>query len=252
MNFSHLDVLEIVPEVVPLNTTLWNSKHTLEQLKIIETGSPYVYSGQYQHDPSPAGGGMFKDKYWKYYELLPNDLDLLGIYGDTAQKTAEIHDYSVFQFWGRSRSGGIYLIDQIRDKWESPQLESNLVEFWEKHKPTIYKPRGAQFVKVEDKSSGSSLIQSIKQNYNIPIEGIQRNKDKVLRSMGVVNYFAQGYINIPKYADWLHDYKEEFRKFTPLMTHKHDDQIDPTVDAVEDMLIFKTMLYNHDNVGMHR
>ena len=104
---------------------------------------------------------------------------------------------------------------------------------------------GAQVIKIEDKSSGSSLIQSIKKDYLIPVEAIQRNRDKVLRAMGVVKYFASGYIHLPKDCEWLHDYKEEFARFTPLMTHKHDDQIDPTMDAVEDLIVFETSTWSN-------
>ena len=67
--------------------------------------------------------------------------------------------------------------------------------------------------------------------------------------MGVVKYFASGFIHIPIGLDWIHDYKDEFRKFTPLMTHKHDDQIDPTMDAVEDLIVFEDMLYSNSNIN---
>ena len=230
-----------IPDEFPVGA-LWPLKHSLEQLKSMEEGDPYTTSSQYQQEPSPLGGGMFKDKWWKHYEVLPPDIKIIRIYGDTAQKIAEKNDYSVFQCWGKAPSG-IYLIDQVRGKWEAPMLESTLVEFWNKHKPSLFKPLNAQLVKIEDKSSGSSLIQSIKNDYLIPIEAIQRNTDKVLRAMGVVKYFASGYIHLPKNAEWLHDYKQEFRRFTPLMTHKHDDQIDPTMDAVEDLIVFSDQLY---------
>jgi len=245
MLFS-VDALTRIPQKVIPGTPLWAFKHTLEQLSVIENGDPYTYSSQYQQHPSPLGGGMFKDKYWKYYDTLPPDIDLIRIYGDTAQKIKEQNDYSVFQCWARSRSMGIFLLGQCRGKWEAPELESKLVEFWNKYKPSLRRPLGAQVVKIEDKSSGSSLIQSIKKDYMIPIEGIQRNTDKVFRAMGVVKYFASGYIHLPRDADYVHDYKEEFRKFTPLNTHKHDDQIDPTMDAVEDLIVFEDMMYNNN------
>jgi len=239
------DALDLIPDQIMPGLALWDFKHSIEQLRTLEEGDPYTYSSQFQQNPSPLGGGMFKDKYWKYYDVLPADIDLYRMYADTAQKTAERNDFTVFQLWARSRSSGVYLVDQVRGKWEAPELESNLVDFWNKHKPTIYKPLGCQVVKIEDKSSGSSLIQSIKKDYLIPVEAIQRNTDKVLRAMGVVKYFASGYIHLPVGVDWLHDYKEEFRKFTPLMTHKHDDQIDPTMDAVEDLIVFEQMVYNN-------
>ncbi len=247
MNFS-TDIITHIPRAITPESPLWAFKHDLEQLKTLEQGDPYTYSSQMQQQPSPLGGGMFKDKYWKSYDVLPPDIDVMRIYGDTAQKTAEHNDWSVFQFWARSRSMGIFLVDQMRGKWEAPELESIMVEFWNKHKPTQFKPHGAQVVKIEDKSSGSSLIQSIKKDYFIPVEPIQRNTDKVLRAMGVVKYFASGFIHLPNDAPWVHDYKDEFRKFTPLMTHKHDDQIDPTMDAVEDLIVFEEHLYSNSNM----
>lgn len=246
MRFRKKDVLDICPGKVKPGLSLWTAKHTPDQLKILETGDPYTFSSQYQQDPSPLGGGMFKDRYWRHYDVLPSDIDKMAIYGDTAQKTKEHNDYSVFEFWARSPSTGIYLIDLVRGKWEAPMLESTLVEFWEKHKPNIHKPKGAQYVKIEDKSSGSSLIQSIQKDYFIPVEPIQRNTDKVLRAMGVVKYFASGYIHVPTSAPWLHDFKEEFRKFTPMMTHAHDDQIDPAMDAVEDLIVFSGLSYSEE------
>ena len=189
-------------------------------------------------EPTLSTGGMFKDHWWRHYELLPTDIDMLRIYCDTAQKTQEHHDFSVFQLWARSKTKGIFMVDQVRGKWEAPELETALVEFWTKHKKGVKGVR-VQCIKVEDKSSGSSLIQSIKRKYLIPIQPIPRHKDKVLRAMGVANYFSSGYIHLPPsaHSPWMHDYKEEFRHFSPLMTHAHDDQIDPTMDAVEDMLI---------------
>jgi len=249
MLFSAGDMQGLVPYKIPVGEPLWPFKHNLEQLLTLKTGDPYTYSSQMQQDPSPAGGGMFKSNYWKHYEVLPAGMDAMRIYGDTAQKTREHNDYSVFQCWGRIPNQGIYLLDQIRGKWEAPELESKLVEFWNKWKPTMYRPFGATVVKIEDKSSGSSLIQSIKTNYMIPVEPIQRNTDKVLRAMGVVKFFASGYINLPLDVEWINDYKEEFRKFTPLMTHKHDDQIDPTMDAVEDLIVFEDMLYSAHTIG---
>lgn len=249
MIFSQSDVRRVCPTKIPYGESLWPYKHEISDLNIIKAGDKYTYEGQYQQSPSPLGGSMFKDQYWNFYTELPPDIYDIRIYGDTAQKTGERNDYSVFQCWGRSEKMGIFLIDQIRGKWEAPELESKLVEFWNKHKPNPSKLIGATVVKIEDKSSGSSLIQSIKKDYLIPVEAIQRNRDKVLRAMGVVKYFSSGHVFIPKDAEWCLDYTEEFRKFTPLMTHSFDDQIDPTMDAVEDMIVFANTFYTERSVG---
>lgn len=244
--FSKNEVADVCPMQVPVGEPLWEEKHSREKLEVLEAGDLYTFASQYQQNPSPLGGGMFKAKWWKHYDILPPDIDLRRIYGDTAQKTKEHNDYSVFQYWARSRSGGIYLIDQVRGKWEAPELEQQLKDFWAKHKPSMERPFGCQMVKIEDKSSGSSLIQSIKKQHRIPIEGIQRHVDKVFRAMSTVKYFQSGFVHLPRDTDWMLDYKSEFTKFTPMKSHKHDDQIDPTMDAVEDMLVFTDNIFTSD------
>jgi predicted phage terminase large subunit-like protein len=240
MNFS-AHAIQDLPLNIPVGEPLWPFKIDADAIQKLSQADKHTWGSQYQQNPKLLSSSLFKDEYFKYYDILPADITTIRIYGDTAQKVKEHNDYSVFQCWARSATSGIYLIDQCRGKFEAPELETALLDFWAKHKPSIYKPLGAQCVKIEDKSSGSSLIQSIKREHCIPIDPIQRNRDKVLRAMGVIKYFSQGYIHLPKETEWVHDYKEEFRKFTPLMTHKNDDQIDPTMDAVEDLLILDDM-----------
>lgn len=197
--------------------------------------------------PKSDVGTLFKDNYWRHYDELPKDIYTIRIYCDTAQETGKHNDYTVFQCWGRGKQG-IYLIDQVRGKWEAPQLESSLVEFYNKHKPTHLKPIGASRVLVEAKSSGSSLIQTIRQEYIMPIKGIPRHRDKVLRAKDVIGHLSSGNVYLPRNATWLNDYKEEFREFNVLMSHKHDDQIDPTLDAIEDLLVNENILYTNENL----
>jgi len=188
----------------------------------------YGFSGQYQQKPSPAGGGIFKEEYWQYYDILPQ-LKYSIIVGDTAQKTKEINDYSVFECWGEGVDGNAYLIDIVRGKWEFPELETVCVAFWNKHKSnTQIKLR---MLYIEDKSSGTGLIQKIKKTYKIPIYGIKRDsKDKVERVSGIIGYIESGYVYLKKNAHWLSDFLFETSLFP---NASHDDQVDPLTDAVD-------------------
>ena len=56
----------------------------------------YAAAGQLQQRPSPRGGGVFRDEWIKYWQTLPQ-LEHRMIYADTAMKTGEENDYSVFQ-----------------------------------------------------------------------------------------------------------------------------------------------------------
>ncbi|AHB06361.1 hypothetical protein U875_14115 [Pandoraea pnomenusa 3kgm] len=214
----------------------WPYKEPLDDLLASEKADRYVFSGQYMQRPSPLGGGIIKSANFGRYDVLP-DLVKRMIFADTAQKTAERNDYSVFQCWGLGKNGRIYLIDQIRGKWEAPELRRRAIDFWNKHLP-MGMPHGAALTKmrVEDKASGTGLIQDIRESGGIPIEGIERDRDKLTRVMDVVSYIDSGYVLVPDDAPWVSDFTQECDAFTPDDTHAHDDQIDPMVDAINDLL----------------
>ena len=247
---EHWENLKI-PALLPDGKALWSYKHTVEDLKRMEEKAPYEFAGQYQQTPSPLGGGMFKDKWWRYYKVLPN-VKYKIITVDTAQKEGEHNDWSVFQCWGYFEKC-IYLIDQIRGKWESPELKTRFEAFWSKHLHSSGAVSGVlRYAYVEDRVSGTSLIQEISrpeiesededgrstQKPAIPIKPISRNKDKVLRANDAIPYIESGNVFLPKpeNAPWLSDYLVEFSRFTPLKTHEFDDQVDCTVDAISETL----------------
>ena len=217
---------------------LWEFKHSAEEIEQLKKADPYTHAAQNMQQPSPKGGAVFKDEYWRFYSALPVDIKFKRIYVDSAQKTGQHNDWTVFQCWGYSPSFGIFLLGQKRGKWESPQIKTQFELFFNHHNNMkTGQCKKVQQVKIEDKSSGSGLIQDLKQTTKIPVKDIQRNRDKVMRAMDTVPQIASGNVYLSENADYIEEYLNEFKKFTPLMTHKHDDQIDPTMDAIEDMLI---------------
>ena len=198
-------------------------------LELEKTLGSYGTAGQLQQRPSPRGGGLFRGEWWKFYTELP-EITYRVITADTAQKTKEQNDFSVLQCWGATIDGRAALIDQIRGKWESPELKRRTVAFWEKHKAVRLSPLRALY--VEDKSSGTGLIQDLKHK-GIPILPIQRNTDKISRAYDVSPFIESGNVLLPKHAEWLSDYLSEFDKFPNGL---HDDQIDPTMDGISKIL----------------
>ncbi len=190
----------------------------------------------YQQNPIVIGGEIIRGEWFRRYSVPPRIL-YRKIYADTAQKTKERNDYSVFECWGFGDDGKIYLLDLIRGKWEAPELKRRAVDFWQKHKAKDATLFGElRQLKVEDKSSGTGLIQEIKRDAKIPVSGIQRNTDKLTRVMDGVGYIESGYVLIPDDAPWVADFITECESFTADNTHSHDDQIDPLMDAIKDML----------------
>lgn len=215
---------------------LWPEKHRAEKLLNMKKHNAYVFSAQYQQRPSPLGGGLLKGAWMKRYKELPN-CTYRKIYADTAQKTAEHNDYSVLQCWGKGVDGNAYLIDQARGKWEAPELKRRATDFWNKHQATDPVLYGAlrQMV-IEDKASGTGLIQDLRISSSIPVVGVERVKDKLTRVLDIQGYVEAGRVYLPEDADWVSDFVHECEAFTPNDTHAHDDQIDPMCDAINEMV----------------
>lgn len=185
----------------------------------------------YQQNPIILGGNLFKSEWWKYYTILP-EMEYRLIFGDTALKTKEANDYSVLQCWGKAKGENkIYLIDQIRGKWESPQLLTTAKAFWNKHENAD--TGKLRQMMIEDKASGTGLIQQLRQ-LGVPVKGIPRSIDKVTRMNDGAPQVEVGNVLLPSDAPFISDYMSEFEQ-APNGTH--DDQIDPTLDAIDKMLV---------------
>ncbi len=204
-----------------------------QQVKELEaTLGTYGTAGQLQQRPSPRGGGMLKSSWLTYWHTVPPALDFRFVTADTAQKTNERHDYSVMQCWGRSVAGKAVLLDQIRGKWEAPDLITEARAFWLKHlhdgRPIMAKaPLRAMY--VEDKVSGTGLIQTLRRE-SLPIFPVQRPKDKPARGYDAAPFIESGNVALPQDAPWLSDFLAEFSTFP---NGAHDDQLDPLFDAID-------------------
>lgn len=209
----------LVPDLHPLDKLL-------EQKAVM---SDYFWSAMYQQSPVALGGNMFKTDEFRFYDVLPK-LKWRAIFGDTALKTKEQNDYSVFQCWGESFEGQAVMVDQIRGKWEAPELLTQARAFWAKHKGDG--TGTLRSFNVEDKASGTGLIQTLKKE-GIPILGIQRSVDKITRAMDAIPLIQSGNVLLPRNAPWLSDYLSEFAAFPK---GSNDDQIDPTMDAIDNVL----------------
>jgi predicted phage terminase large subunit-like protein len=230
--WEHLNI----PAITEGGVSFWKKQFPLDDLRRMEKANRYRFAGQYMQSPAPIGGGIFRDEWWQFYSVTPR-IKYRMIYADTAQKTKEQNDYSVFQCWGKGSDGKIYLLDMIRGKWESPQLLRAARAFWDKHKALNRKTHGTlRKLKPEDKSSGTGLIQQLQQQ-GVPVEGIQRSIDKVTRAMDAAPQIQAGNVMLPESAPYVSDILSEATGFP---NAAHDDTLDPLMDAIDDMLTSDT------------
>jgi predicted phage terminase large subunit-like protein len=190
----------------------------------------YGSAGQLQQRPAPRGGGIIRLEWFQYWRNLPQ-LEFRVITVDTAQKTAEANDYSVLQCWARSTVGHAIMIDQIRGKWEAPELLVQARSFWIKHINSpipIHQKATLRGMYVEDKVSGTGLIQTLRRE-GVPVLPLQRHKDKISRGHDASPFIESGNVLLPEDAPWLSDFLAEVESFP---SGTYDDQIDPMLDAI--------------------
>jgi predicted phage terminase large subunit-like protein len=217
-----------IPAIDERGISFWPDQFPVSDLERKRLANSYVFAGQYMQRPSPIGGGILKDEWWQYYSAAPQ-LSHRLIFADTAQKTGTQNDYSVFQCWGYTGTGQAILLDQIRGKWEAPELLVQARAFWAKHKDVIGPLRA---MKIEDKSSGTGLIQTLKRE-GIPVIPIGRDRDKVTRAYDAAPSIEAGNVLLPRQAAWLSDFLAEASVFP---NGAHDDQLDPLFDAVAELI----------------
>lgn len=191
---------------------------------------------QYFQETVADDGEVFKKEWFRYYTYLPR-LDYLAIYADTAVKEGRLNDYSVFQCWGvvtRNNRQYAYLVDTLRGKWRAPILRKKAVEFWDKW---LNNDRDVPLRKmaIEDKASGSGLIQDLQEESNIPIVSLLPEKDKVARANDILPRLEAGQVLFPKEAEFLFELEKELLLFSAQKNSNKKDQVDTLTYAIKDI-----------------
>jgi predicted phage terminase large subunit-like protein len=183
----------------------------------------YHFAAQYQQNPQPPEGNIVKREWLKFYtpEETPDDFGTILQSWDTAVKDTEVANFSVCTTWG-VKDGKAYLLDVFRRKLQFPDLKRSIQSLAKLHDATV--------VLIEDKSSGSSLIQQLR------AEGFSKVRaapfldgDKRMRLHGQTPLIEGGFVLFPKRADWLDTYLDELLSFPSV---SFDDQVDSTVYAL--------------------
>ncbi|WP_339631183.1 phage terminase large subunit [uncultured Sneathiella sp.] len=190
-----------------------------ESLAILEgikksVGS-YIFETQYQQNPAPPGGALFKKKWLRRYPnaVSSEKFDSIVDSWDTAAGTGPNNAYSCCTTWG-IRGGRYFLLDCRRFKLEYPELLKTIVE--------LAKARNANAVLVEHASSGIQVYQNL-QHTNLKVIPIKPTGDKESRATMTTNTVEAGKVFLPEKADWLQAFEHEILSFPG---SKYADQVD--------------------------
>jgi predicted phage terminase large subunit-like protein len=195
------------------------SMEDLQRLK--QSMGDLFFSAQYQQEPIPLAGNLIKADWFRYYENAPTQVydDLLVISVDTAMKGAPSADFSVATIW-LARGETCYLLDLWRERVDYPDLKRAMRRLRENFPGAV--------LLVEDKGSGTSLIQDLRAD-NISVIGINPEGDKQTRVAKISAQFEAGSVHFPKSSPWLGNLKAELLGFPNV---KHDDQVDSVSQAL--------------------
>jgi predicted phage terminase large subunit-like protein len=191
--------------------------------QIREIQGEYHFAGQYQQAPSPLGGGMIKTDWFKTYapDELSREFELVFQSWDTANKSSELSDYSVCTTWG-VRERHFYLLHVFRKRLDYPDLRRAV-----KQQALLYQ---AKNIVIEDKASGTQLLQDLQDDGVHGATGYETQMDKIMRMHSVSSTIENGFVHIPAQADWIPEYLHEIAAFP---RGKYDDQVDSTSQALD-------------------
>jgi predicted phage terminase large subunit-like protein len=116
------------------------------------------------------------------------------------------------------------LLHRYKKRVEFPELKRQVASLASEWKPNI--------ILIEEKASGTSLVQEIKQSTRFAVRPIKVDTDKLSRAYAPSPLVECGKVFLPKAAPWLEDYLTVMSTF-PVAAH--DDDVDSTTQALNYM-----------------
>jgi predicted phage terminase large subunit-like protein len=115
----------------------------------------------------------------------------------------------------------IFVLHVLRKRLNYPELKRAARDQAELHRASV--------VLIEDKASGTQLIQELVQDGCSMVKAVTPVGDKVMRLHAQTAAIENGFVSLPREAPWLAEYVHELTTFP---RGKHDDQVDATSHAL--------------------
>lgn len=197
-------------------------------------GGVRAWNALYQGRPTSAEGNIFKREWWQYYDILPDNIQLVGISVDATFKDSDTSDFVAIQVWGKL-NGDYYLIDLINKRMDFPEtlraIRYMVDKYPQKHS-----------ILVEDKANGSAIIAMLKHEIG-SIVAITPKESKVGRANAITGIVEGKNVYLPRYADFTSAFVEEFASFP---NGAHDDMVDACTQFINHFK-FRQADYVEDN-----
>jgi predicted phage terminase large subunit-like protein len=187
----------------------------------------YNYAAQFQQRPAPAGGGLFKRDWFRFYDLEPQEmaksLETVIQTWDMTFKEAAKGDYVAGGVMG-VRGADIYLLDVVHARMDFPTTCDALINLSARWPAAAMKC-------IEDKANGPAVIDQLRHKIGglCPIEP---RGSKQARASAASAYCQSGNVYLPRGAAWVEEFIAEMCSF-PMGAH--DDYVDMFTQGVDQL-----------------
>lgn len=200
----------------------------LEQQRAV-LGS-YGFAGQFQQNPVPREGAMFKPEWWRYWDRVPPRFDEIMQSWDLSFKGGEGHDYVVGLVLGRV-GALVYVLDRFKAK-------ASFAETCPAIKQMVAKYPDTRVVLIEDAANGAAVVSALQKEVR-GILAVTPEGGKTSRAWAVQPQIESGQVLLPRprfpdgvlhfeYA-WVEDFLEQCTVFP---RGEHDDDVDALTQAL--------------------
>lgn len=239
---------------------LYPEVNSLEMLLNKQKFDPYVFYSQYQQEPVPPGGSLFKPEWFVTLSEEPVIVSTF-ITADTAETDKSWNDATVFSFWGiyeiesmgrKTGEIGLHWLDCLETRIEPKDLKEAFLDFYGTcslhSKPPL-------LAAIEKKSTGVTLVSVLRDLRGITIREVERNRSsgsKTQRFLELQPYIASRRISFTDGARHMQLCIDHMSKITANNSHRFDDICDTLSDAVRIALVEKTVQLSMANDGQSK
>jgi predicted phage terminase large subunit-like protein len=208
---------------------LWPAREGLGELATMKhrLGSA-AYAAQYQQQPAPAGGTIFKREWFRYYNALPKVRDWVASW-DMTFKNGSSNDWVVGLVGVRS-DADLYIVDRAKGQWDFSQTCQH-VEQLSRHDPQV------RTILIEDTANGPAIINMLGRRLS-GVVGVTPEGGKVARASAAQPFIEAGNLWLPNPLAhgraqpdraWVTDFVDECCAFPHAA---HDDDVDALTQLI--------------------
>lgn len=216
---------------------LWPQFQCRSVLTNLQETAPYEFAAQYQQNPQPAGGGLFKSEWFLCLEEEPK-IEAVFITVDTAETSKRHNDATVFSFWGVYRAPQdntvlcLHWLDCEENWWEPKDLQAAFLDFYTRCR-AVWNQDTPIPAYIEKKSTGVTLVSVLNELQGVTVIPIERDRtSKTARFLASQPFIANKQVTLPLHAAHTKRCIEHMSKITANEMHRCDDIADTCADAI--------------------